>query len=353
MITQDFRPATLNELAGQDLNKKILRSIIKDPTVAPKTLIFQGQMGTGKTSSARIFAKALNCEAKTNQPCGKCPSCLEDMESSSYYYEYDSSMIGNVETIRNLRDTFSYSRSTGYKVIVIDEIQVSSKQSQSALLKVLEEAPSNTFFVMATTDVDKVLPTIRSRSMELRFDLVRQPDIIENLKGITLQKGIAVPDHLLELIAKRSRGHMRNAHMLLDQYYLIGEESFQEAVTSSMDSFIEYLKGLVTGDKERTFRAIDALLSFPLADLISDYQDLVNLLAENMVAYKESPELADIMKALGGNILPVIRLLLSDWILDGFKSDITLRATLLCIFQMLNTKKHQAPQSSYERNARQ
>ena len=225
MITREFRPKNFDEMAGQDINKRILQSIINNPLNAPKVIIMQGSYGSGKTSSARIFARALNCDS-SKKPCGKCSSCLEPLETAVYYSEYDSAVVGSVDKIRDLRDTFFYTMSSGYKVIVFDEVQLSSKQAQSALLKVLEESPRRLFYVLATTDVEKVLPTIRSRSIELRYETVKEPEIIKNLKTISEHKSQPVSDDILLTIARKSKGHMRDAHMFLDQYYMIGGGRF-------------------------------------------------------------------------------------------------------------------------------
>ena len=111
-----MRPKTFAEVAGQDLNKKILMAIVKNPEEAPKSLVLQGFYGSGKTTMARIFARALNCEnPKNGEPCCKCANCIEDIDSCYYYQEYDAAVVGSVDNIRELRDTFYYKGNCGHK----------------------------------------------------------------------------------------------------------------------------------------------------------------------------------------------------------------------------------------------
>ena len=181
IITQEFRPQTFKEVAGQDLVKELLKAIVKKPESSPKTLILQGEYGTGKTTCARILARALNCQNRTKDgdACGHCDFCKSNIENTIFYEEFDSAMIGNVSDIKDLKDTFYFDKSIGYKVIVLDEAQLMTQQAQSALLKVLEESISGIFFVLCTTHIDKILPTIRSRSLKLRFDLIKEEEYIK------------------------------------------------------------------------------------------------------------------------------------------------------------------------------
>ena len=120
MITQEFRPRTFREVTGQKLPKTVLKAICKSPETSPKTIILEGAFGTGKTTCARIFARALNCKhkMKDGDACGKCEECLADISNSIYYEEYDSSVIGNITDINELTETIYLNESLGYKVIV-------------------------------------------------------------------------------------------------------------------------------------------------------------------------------------------------------------------------------------------
>lgn len=337
MITNDFRPQTFRDIAGQDLNIRILKSIVKSPEDAPRSLIFQGEYGTGKTTSARVFARALNCDSNGTDPCLKCPSCTVDLESSPFYYEYDAAVVGNVDEIRKLRDTFQYSMAGGYRVIVFDEIHLASRQAQSALLKVIEEAPSRVFFIFATTEIDQIIPTIRSRSLELRYERVPVKDVIDNLKSVCNVKQVEVSDDILEMIALRSRGHMRNAHMYLDKYLMIGEEDFRLSTRSAKEDFFDYFLALSKGDKQGVFNAISQLITHPLADLKVDFQQALLDLVEVAVEHKTGGEKErEIISLLGANTLKVIKQFMATWVLDSFESDLSFQACFLGMFQLVS-----------------
>lgn len=355
MLSREARPQNFKEMAGQALNKKILQAIIDNPENAPKVIILQGAFGSGKTTSARILARALNCKG-SNKPCGKCPNCLQDLDQSTFYAEYDSAIVGNVDRIKELRDTFLYTVTDGYKVIVLDEIHLASKASQSALLKVLEEAPNRIFFVLATTDIDKVLPTIRSRAIELRYETVPQAEVVKSLKNLCSKNGFDVPEDILTTIAHKSRGHMRNAHMLLDQYNLIGQESFREVVKSSKDAIERYFLALSSKNKEEMFKSVDDIMTFPLADVTTDFQEVVLEISKAIVGATSNESAKKVFSDLGADTLKLVKMCISEWVISSFDSDATLQAALLCMYQMMvqsiAVSKSNQPNNPYARAVR-
>lgn len=316
------------------IKKDIGKADVYDLTVPDSHRFYANSVLNHNTTSARLLARALNCEAKNNKPCMKCSNCTEPLESSMFYQEYDSSVVGNVDNIRELRDSFSYGTEDGYKVIVFDESHLVSKQASSALLKVIEESPKNTFFVFCTTDIDKMLPTIRSRSIELNFTTVSEDIVVKNLKSIAKNNNLDIPEEDLRLIAVKSKGHMRNAHMLLDQYLMIGREDFLETVKSSRQYFLQFFLSLAKKDRMMMYDAIKRLISFPLADLFVDYQQTVLSLAENMTEVANDEDVLPVVDAFGSDIAKLIKILLSDWVLESFNSDINFQSALLCLFQM-------------------
>ena len=296
MISQDFRPRVFSEVAGHELVVKTLECIVKNPQQAPRSIILQGEFGTGKTTCSRILARALNCKnPKSNgDACGQCSICTGDIDASMFYEEYDSAMVGNVDSIKELRQSFFFNNELGWKVVVFDEAHLMSKTAQSALLKVLEEVTDNIFFVFATTDIEKVLPTIRSRSLELRFSLVDEEAIVDNLYSILYKKSlVSAPvqdpetkrlvysledrqkyEAIVRIIARRSLGHMRNAHMLLDQYFLLGDE-FLKSVRTSKDLFIKLIVCSIMWSPDGISKLIYELQQFSLVNLKVDYENLV------------------------------------------------------------------------------
>lgn len=335
MLTTTGRPATFDEVAGQKLPKQILRSIINNPENAPKTMILQGPFGTGKTTLTRIFSRALNCESGKGYPCMKCKSCLEPIMMSPFYSEYDSSIIGKVDKIKEIRDTFYVSSQNGWNVRVFDEVHLISSQAQGALLKILEEPPKRTFFLLATTDPQKIIKTIVSRSLEINFELVNSENMKENLLSLANKSEISVDEEVISLIIKKARGHMRDAHKYLDQYSMVGKDSFQELFVSCVDSYIRYFKAISKGNKELVFQAIQEIITYPLAESKFDYELVVNNISKQMVGVINDPVYDEIVRSLGTDVLKLIKVCISDWVLDGFTSDMELSTTLLCVFQML------------------
>lgn len=275
MITQSCRPQTFREVSGQSIPKAVLKSICKSPETSPKTIILEGEYGTGKTSCARIFAKALNCKYKTKDgdACGVCEDCTNDISNSIYYAEYDSSIIGNISDIKELKETFYFNKSLGYKVIVLDEAHLITPQAQSTLLKLFEEGLEGVFFVLCTTNSSKILNTIRSRALSLQFDLLSIEDIEHNLKNICenyLQ--IEIESDIIKLIAERSKGHLRDAHMLLEQYRMLGKDAFVNLYRSCAELYKLLIYAIILNKPQIISNVLENLLRHRLSELKSEYE---------------------------------------------------------------------------------
>ena len=304
MLTLEHRPQSFRDMAGQDLVKKSLLHICKDPYLSPHTILLEGAFGSGKTTSARIFARALNCpnQLPNGDACLKsdCPICGKDIQDTMFYTEYDSTIIGNVKDIRELRNTFYFGYDHGFKVFCLDEVALCSKQSQAALLKVLEEPQPNVFFVLCTTDPDKLLPTIVSRSLELRVSTIQSDAMLPYLQRIVeLNKDrVTFSDEELQsnlqLICNRSRGHMRNAMMLLDSMFLL-KEDFKDSVKSAESLYLELFSKAILyhtlcdkHGEEKVDNLISGLIhkltSFMISDLKADYELFVFNLIKNTFA---------------------------------------------------------------------
>ncbi len=215
-----YRPQTFEDVKGQDAVIKTLTNSLKMGRVAHAYLFF-GPRGCGKTSVARIFAKALNCHKPQNfQPCNKCSSCIEISESRSLdVLEIDAASHTKVDQIRETivgSVDIAPSRDK-YKIYILDEVHMLSKPSFNALLKTIEEPPEHVVFIMATTEQTKVLPTIISRCQSFRFKLINQEMIAERLKNILSKEKIKAPQDALKLISEASGGAMRDALTILDR----------------------------------------------------------------------------------------------------------------------------------------
>lgn len=183
--------------------------------------------------------------------------------------------MGNVTDIRQLRETFYFDKSIGYKVVVLDEVHLVSAAGQGALLKVFEEAQQGIFFLLCTTNPEKLLPTIKSRSLSLKYELVAENNIENNIRNVLKQKEIELSDSAIKKVIQGSRGHMRNAHMLLDQCVMLGEEQFSKLIQSSEDLYYQLIYAMLINNKDAILGLLAKLIRFPLNVLKDDYEKVV------------------------------------------------------------------------------
>ena len=222
---QKYRPCNLDELVGQDFISITLKQALISQKIAPAYL-FNGPRGTGKTSSARIFAKSLNClssEQPTPNPCGKCELCIQIADGNALdIIEIDAASNTGVENIREIIDRARFAPTQArWKVYVIDECHMLSTAASNALLKTIEEPPKRVVFILATTNPERVINTIQSRCQKFDFKRISSNTIFHNLSDIANKESIKFEDQALKLIAKRSNGGMRDAQSLLDQLSLL------------------------------------------------------------------------------------------------------------------------------------
>lgn len=213
------RPQDFDRLVGQDFVVSTLENAIKENRIA-HAYLFSGPRGVGKTSSARLLAKALNCEkGPTPHPCGVCDSCRSIAEGKSVdVIEIDGASNTSVNDIRTIREEVLYPpQSSRYKIYIIDEVHMLSTSAFNALLKTIEEPPEYIIFIFATTELQKVPATIRSRCQQFRFSLISQDIIIRCLRSAAEDLGIEADEDALFWIAKESTGSMRDAYTLFDQ----------------------------------------------------------------------------------------------------------------------------------------
>ena len=217
-LYRKYRPQNFGEVVGQQHVTQTLQTAIKQDRLA-HALLFSGPRGTGKTSTARILAKALNCERDGDEPCGECDSCVSITSGSSLdVVEIDAASHGSVDDARDLREKVAYASYSGrWKVYIIDECHMLSPAANNALLKVLEEPPSHVVFVFATTEPHKVLQTVLDRCQRYEFRSINSLDTAGRLSQICELEGIHADPETLTLISSRAGGSMRDALSLLDQ----------------------------------------------------------------------------------------------------------------------------------------
>ncbi len=225
VLARKWRPQRFSEVVGQQHVTRTLQNAIKESRIG-HAYLFVGSRGIGKTTGARIFAKALNCEQPAKdadggtEPCCECQTCHEIAGGSCLdVLEIDGASHNGVEDVRQIRDNVQYTPSNGrqYKIYIIDEVHMLSTQAWNALLKTLEEPPPHVKFLFATTEAHKILPTILSRCQ--RFDLKRIPVplIVERLRDIAMAEKVFIHDNALTIIARAAEGGMRDAQSIFDQ----------------------------------------------------------------------------------------------------------------------------------------
>jgi DNA polymerase III subunit gamma/tau len=262
-----YRPRRFGEVAGQRYTRAVLHAMCRRRTI-PSALLFYGTPGSGKTTSARIVAAALNCHAApgpaASWPCGECPSCRAVAAGTSMddVIEIDAASNGSVERIKEIRQLVQYGTSSRYRVVILDEAHSMSRDANNALLKVLEEPPELTVFVLCTTEPGKVLETVRSRCSPYEFTLLSPADAVARLREVCALEGLDVEDELLARLADQSSGIMRNALKLLDQAAAVGVTTLK--AWDAMAGEEDYAPGLVeaaaSGDHARMFGALDRVL---------------------------------------------------------------------------------------------
>ena len=261
-----YRPDSFGTLIGQDNIAQTLKNSILRGQLA-HAYLFCGPRGVGKTTTARIFAKMINCSdpSAEMEPCGKCESCLSFAEGRSYcIHELDAASNNGVEDIKTLMEQVRIPPQVGrYSVYIIDEVHMLSQAAFNAFLKTLEEPPAHAIFILATTEKHKILPTILSRCQTYDFNRITVENIVRNLRMVASNEGIAIDDESLHVIAHKADGAMRDALTIFDQTV---------AFCGTDVKYQDVLRNLNVLDYEYSFSLVDAFLKgdYPSALLTFD-----------------------------------------------------------------------------------
>lgn len=265
-----YRPDSFESLIGQENIATTLKNSITRKQLA-HAYLFCGPRGVGKTSTARIFAKTINClnPAESMEPCGECESCLSFAEGRSYsIHELDAASNNSVDDIRQLNELVRIPPQIGkYSVYIIDEVHMLSSSAFNAFLKTLEEPPAHAIFILATTEKHKILPTILSRCQTYDFNRISIEDIVKNLKDIAIKEGVEIELEALHIIAQKADGAMRDALTIFDQAIAFcGRSISYDKVISSLnvldyDYYIRLTNFFLEGKHSEALLIFDEILS--------------------------------------------------------------------------------------------
>lgn len=313
------RPETFDEVIGQEHIVRVLKNQIANNTVG-HAYLFCGTRGTGKTTMARLLAKAVNCTSDGERPCGCCDNCLSIKDGSFIdMIEIDAASNNGVESVREIRDSVNYPASIGRrKVYIIDEVHMLSTAAFNALLKTLEEPPEGIMFILATTDPQKLPQTILSRCMRFNFRRVSEIQLAGQMKTICEKRGVKITDSALKLLAANADGSVRDGLSLLDQCLagtdkILDRETVLEFLgTVSEGFFLELTEKVCVRDTSGALLLLDEVLaegkdvkqllndwmahyrSLLIAKYIKDAENLLNMSGENIEKLKEQSQEMDL-----------------------------------------------------------
>lgn len=310
-LYRKYRPKLWSEIFGQESIKNTLKNEILNNKIA-HAYIFSGSRGIGKTTTARLFAKTLNClnrKPEDVEPCGVCQSCMSiDSGSSMELIEIDAASNTGVDDVRELRKLTRIPPKLGsYKIFIIDEVHMLSKQAFNALLKTLEEPPERVIFILATTEINKILDTILSRCQIFKFKKATNNEIVSDLKLICEKEKVSVSDEVLFRVAEKSTGGFRDAESLLGQILsslnqeTINEDDIVDIINkTNQDYVLNFANSVLNKNAKDCFNVI-----YNVIDDQINFDDFVLDLIEffrKILIYKYNSDCLDNWKNLNNNL---------------------------------------------------
>ena len=301
-FARKYRPRKFSELVGQEVASRVLLNAVRLGKLA-HAYIFAGPRGTGKTTTARILTRAINCLRPVDgEPCGECENCIAiDKGIFPDLIEIDAASNRGIDDIRSLRDAVSYTPIKGkYKVYILDEAHMLTKEAFNALLKTLEEPPPRTVFILCTTEYEKIIPTIISRCQRIIFSKLKEEDIVKYLRFICEKEHLQCEERALYTIARISDGGMRDAVSLLDQTATFGEGQVKEQIIEeflgilSQEKVRDFIKLLLSGDTDNALKFLRDIRDKGYN--LSVFWDSVEEEVRNLIIYKSLKEPEKVIK---------------------------------------------------------
>ena len=289
VLARKSRPQTFDQVVGQRPVVKTLRNSILRDRVA-HAILFSGVRGVGKTTLARIMAKALNCSGEIeNRPCDACPSCKAISTGSSLdIYEIDGASNRGIQEIRELKEKIRFlPTASPYKVIIIDEVHMLTTEAFNALLKTLEEPPAHVYFIFATTEIHKIPITILSRCQQYELKRIPAKELYEHFDKLARSEGFTIEPAALSLIVRESGGSVRDGLSLLDQMFSFGDTTINITDVAEVLGLVDreilaaLTKGLLEGNKTAVFQSLQTIFNFGMdtkrfiEDLLTQFRNLL------------------------------------------------------------------------------
>lgn len=358
VLARKARPQTFEEVVGQKSTVKTLKNSILRKRIA-HAILFSGVRGVGKTTLARIMAKAINCLAEPDErPCGKCGPCLEIQSGASLdLYEIDGASNRGIQEIRELKEKIRFlPTSSKFKIIIIDEVHMLTTEAFNALLKTLEEPPAHVYFMFATTEIHKIPITILSRCQQYELKRISADQLYEHFLRLTKSEGFEIEPAALSLIVREAGGSVRDGLSLLDQMFSFGDENISLADVVEVlglvnrDVLLKICIGLLEGNKEKVFLGLNEIFTFGidlkrfLEDLMDIFRGLLLLQLQGCetlvnLPLEERKELDEISRSYSSETIHMVLILLleiAETLKVSSQPHLTLETSFLKIIEVGN-----------------
>jgi len=342
-LLDKYHPRKLSGLYGQTTAQKIIQGVLKDPENSPRILTFYGDYGTGKTSATQVFAKSLNCEHPRGVgiPCGKCANCRTPIEKARYYKDWNCGIVGNVEATRTILDDLSYGIAMNkWQVAVFDEFHLASRASQENLLKVLDNLDSKTFVIFVTTDLDKIVNTIKSRAVNISFEVVSDEKAVQFIQDISKKEDIDLSKIDIDKVVVRAQGHMRDLLKELELVQLMGYDAYEEGFVDYEQYFLGLFLLLKKKEAEKYEIALNKLCQAPLAYLKLHFYNVLDRGMKQLLVGRSSVVhargYADNRKLWKSEWIDLFRYSVSEWGDKSFADERLFRCFMRSLYIKFN-----------------